>query len=180
MKIITNKKIRSFLQPKVNVFVICNDNIFLSEFMKNFSLSIPHTISQFRDGESFLEGFNSQKDFHKKFSIVVSDYKYENFDQLVIMNGVDTYFKAVEENPELTYILLCKKRHLSNLPKYPNFIPVLKNSNSYIRVQNFIYPFYNEQNTITQRLINKYIFMILGVVISVITTILILVWLLKV
>ena len=161
------KRISNYISPHVFIYIISNDKIFMSSFLKNFKLNIPHSIKIYKNGETFLEDTFIQKSDPKEIHIIISEYSFSNNnnnDMFFPLNGLDIYDIIRHTFPEITYIMLAEKSELESTSIPKSIIGIAKNTNSHTRIKNNILSIYNKQNIITQKQLNMYLFSILGLI----------------
>ncbi|MFO7868168.1 MAG: hypothetical protein R6U95_02590 [Bacteroidales bacterium] len=160
-------KLSKKICPHVSIYIISNDQIFLSSFSKKLKLHIPHNIYYFKNGEIFLEETFIQKSDPYKIHVIISDYFIKNNeDNFFPLNGLDIYEIILHTFPETTFILLGSKNDFLIGDTIPEpVIAVEKNSHTYIRVKNILLSLYNKQNITSQKKINIVLFSILGSII---------------
>jgi len=149
------KQLLHYLSPHVFIYLVSNDTIFLSSFLKKFKLNIPHSIIQYKNAESFLEETFIQKPNKKNIAVILSEYRFEAHEDFNGLNGVDMFEIIQHTLPESSVILLAKKNEIEEIKNTTEQIEiVLKNANAHIRIQNMIYTSYNLQNISVQKDLN--------------------------
>lgn len=161
-------KIRNYVSPHIHIYLICNDNIFLSTFQKLFSLNLPHSIIHYKNGEQFLEDSFIQKPGKKHISVIISDYHFEKQEHMFTLNGIEIFEIITHSSPETDYILLYNKEHeeaMMQIAKEHAVYPIKKNTNTHIRVQTHIHTLFNTKNIDLQKQFNTYLFINFGILI---------------
>ena len=149
------KKLLHYISPHVFIYLVSNDTIFLSSFLKNFKLNIPHSIIKYKDAKSFLKETFIQKPNKKNIAIILSEYRFESHEDFNGLNGIDMFEIIKHTLPDSYVILLAKKNEIEEIKNSTDNIEItLKNTNTHIRVQNSIYAIYNYQNISVQKELN--------------------------